>query len=122
MIGQNTLKGRKTRSKVAQLEAAIWKLKTANAILQEDKEELRRQKDSLASRLHKEDVYMKERITTIREDYSKQYSETMDLLRKYKAEVSGLKVANGRLKDIIFYAAAAGVVAGLLLAPYITNL
>ena len=103
MIGQNTIKARKARSKVAELEAAIWKLKIANAILQEDKEELRRQKDSLASKLHKEDVYMKERITTIREDYSKQYSETMDLLRKYKAEVSGLKVANGRLKDTIFY-------------------
>lgn len=122
MIGQNTVKGRKSRNEVIRLESEIRRLKTANAILQEDKEELRSQKDRLEGQLRRLREPIKEQIATIREDYSKQYSETMDLLRKYKAEVSGLKVANGRLKDTIFYATAAGVIAGLLLAPYITNL
>lgn len=122
MIGQNTIKGRKIRNEVIRLEAEIRKLKTANAILQEDKEELRRQKDNLEGQLRRIREPIRDQIAVIKDDYAKQHIETMNLLRNYKAEVSGLEIKNSRLKDALWMVGLIGVVAGLMLAPILAQI
>lgn len=53
MIAHNTIKARKTRSQVARLQKKIADLNAQIAILQEDKEKYRSEKDRLATQLRR---------------------------------------------------------------------
>lgn len=122
MIAHNTVKARKTRSQVARLQKRIADLNATIAILQEDKEKFRSERDRLTSQLRKDQESRTEGVRKTKEYYKEYYDELTDLLGKARNERDGLKTVNGRLKDGIFYAAIFGCVAGLLLAPYIISL
>ena len=125
MIGQNTVKGRKTRNKVAELNEEIRRLKEKIAILQEDKEKFRKHRDSLASKVQMlGDPYsfISAALDKEKAKFERDRRDLFDGLQQTRHTLEGLKIANSRLKSALWMAGLIGVLAGLMLAPILVQL